>query len=323
MVFQLTSSKLCTLPDGRRLRYAVVDPKTPPKATIIIAPGRREFIEKKQYEWQAAMTARGFRQIYFEWFGQGLSDRFFTGNARQRDHAEAGTFDRHVADLQSFYTSTLKPIIKIKLVVTGHSLGGHLMLRWLAEHRPPEVNAAILTAPMMTIGNEIFLATASSVSPLVCSHGRGDTYAFSQHDYGTDDTKFADNPLSHDVERFAYMEQAFTQHPDLTVGGVTWGWMQEATRSIHLARRLGYLAAITTPCLTLSGEADQVTPPRSMSRPMNSIKNSSNLMIEGARHDLMNESDPYRNQAIYYIDEFLTRHGITRRTEPALATLNK
>src|SRR5579862_1536561 len=86
-----------TLPDGQRLRYAMLWPKKDARGTILVAPGRREFIEKKFMEIGREFLGRGYRWIFFEWRGQGLSSLFLPGAQGQRDHTP--DFNIHLKDV--------------------------------------------------------------------------------------------------------------------------------------------------------------------------------------------------------------------------------
>lgn len=292
-----------SLGDGKRMRYAVFDPATLPHATIVIAPGRREFIEKKYAEVGHDFTQRGFRVIIFDRRGQGLSDRVLNGQNRQRDHIV--DFDIFLNDFTSFYHAVIKPLQAGPLVLHGHSMGGHLVLRWLAEHNEVAADAVILTSPMLALASlPVHLAT-HAVSWIETKLGNGENYATNQHDFDHEDKIFLHNPLTHDPERFAIIEKYFTENPDLVVGGVTWDWLNAALRSIHTLQRRSYLNRIKTPTLTLMGSKDRVTPPSEVEHYLSYLQHEKHVIISGALHDVMNEANIYRLEAWQHIDSFL------------------
>src|SRR5690606_19433508 len=62
-------------PDGTRIRYARFAAQGRPlKGTVLIIPGRNEFIEK-YFETIGNLSARGFGTVVFDLRGQGGSDR--------------------------------------------------------------------------------------------------------------------------------------------------------------------------------------------------------------------------------------------------------
>lgn len=303
MLFPLMPHAFFTLPDGGKLRYARFEPASAPRGTVLVAPGRREFIEKKFAELGQNLLDQGYRLIIVESRGQGLSSRFLSGEARQRDHV--ADFAMHLADLRAFYTAIVVPAIVGPLILHGHSMGGHFILRWLAEDRP-NVAGAFLTAPMLALAGVPAHLTAHAITWVgVRLFGHADDYAPTQHDYSGEDKAFTNNPLTQDRERFEIIDHYFTAHPDLTVGGVTWGWMLAALRSMHTAHARHYLAAIDIPVLAIVGDQDTVTPGGEITRYLNHIPRMQSHIIKGARHDIMNEIAPVRAEAWQLINAFL------------------
>lgn len=302
----LLSSRFHKLPDGQQIRYACFEPSNPPLGTILIAPGRREFIEKKYSELGSEFLHRNFRQIYFEWRGQGLSDRLLNGNRRQRDHAT--DFSRHIDDLSSFYARIVKPLIVGKLYACGHSMGAHLLMRWIATHKPPELQGLILTSPMLAIGSHHINGAVNLLSWGADKLGFGEDYATGQHDFGADETRFEKNPLTSNAERFVIMERYFSAHPDMAVGGVTWGWLHAAMQSIHWLNSRTHLHAITVPTLAILGEMDIVTPPADNKLVLRHLPNIETHTLPAALHDIMNEQESHRSQAWRHINGFLGKN---------------
>jgi lysophospholipase len=303
MSFDLLPHSFFTLGDGSKLRYARFEPVSKPRGTILVVPGRREFIEKKHMELGQPLLDSGFRLVFMEPRGQGLSTRTLSGDKRQRDHIE--NFNTHLNDLRAFFSGVVQPDMAEPLIVHGHSMGGHLLLRWLSEDRPP-VTGAFLTAPLLALGNTPSHMIAHLVS-WVYTFGHATNYAVpEQHDFGQgNDLVFANNPLTQDPVRFPVIENYFKAHPDLTVGGVTWGWVLAAMRSMHTTHAWDYLARINIPLLALVGDQDRVTPAAEINSYLNRIPRVRTHVIANARHDLMNETEPVRAEAWHRIGTFL------------------
>jgi len=303
-VCDLLPHSFFTLPDGNRLRYAQFTPSPVIKGTILVAPGGREFIEKKHAELGKPLLDRGYRVIVYEPRGQGLSSRPLQGEARQRMHID--DFETHLNDLRAFYAGVVSPGLVKPLIVHGHSLGAHVLLRWLAEDKP-HVSAAFMTAPM---------AAFSGMAAQMLTYGLGwisahlldhDThYAPMQHDFGGNDLVFENNPLTHDEARFRLMENYFAAHPDLVTGGVTWGWMLAALRSMSKANTWPYLAAVDIPVLCLTGDQDVVTPYAENLPYLNMLPRVRTRIVTGARHDLLSETDDITAGAWGQISDFLS-----------------
>jgi lysophospholipase len=291
--------------DGRRLRYALLWPKREPRGTIVIAAGRREFIEKKYYEIGQDFIQRGYRIILFEWRGQGLSDRFLDGDKRQRDYIS--DFSIHQHDLSTFFEGVVYPNKQGPILLNGHSMGSHLLLRWVVENPSAPIAGVILTAPMLALAGGLAHTTVHALSWSAIKLGYGDDYASAQHDYNQQDKLFTGNPLTHDPARFTILEKYFKAYPDMVVGGVTWEWLHAATKSMQITQRRPLLEQIKIPVLTLTGSRDRVTPFVEMQRYLDIIPHAENVIIPGALHDIMGEVESSRADAWTRIDRFLVR----------------
>ena len=312
MSFELLPHSYFDLSDkGGRLRYALFEPRGKLRGTVLVVPGRREFIEKKYSELRPLLEM-GFRLVIYEPRGQGLSSRFLGGDQRQRDHLDS--FDTHLRDLRDFFAKVVQPVItdRAPLLAHGHSMGGHIVLRWLAEDRPA-VSSAFMTAPMLAIGNvqthlgyqaaQTFMHGLSWMSGF--RHATDYASMLEQQDYGGKDTVFENNPLTQDPKRFPIIENYFTEYPDMKVGGVTWGWMLAAIRSMEKMHSWDYLSRINIPVLSLVGGHDRVTPAAEINRHLNRIDRVRAYTLANARHDLLNEIDPVQSEAWTRIGSFL------------------
>jgi len=290
--------------DGARLRYAIFEPPQAPRGTLLIAEGRREFIEKKYIEVGIDLLARGFKVILFDWRGQGLSSRFLQGDRHQRDHA--ANLDIHIDDLRAFHGDVVRPLRSGPLLLFGHSLGALIAANWLARYpeHMADFKALLLTSPAFAIGVPSF---SRALSHVLAQVGISERYAVGQHDYNDRDRKFLYNVLSQDPVRFAVIEKYFDANPDFAVGGVTWGWLATALEFIENLRKPGRLERLTLPTLALFGGRDIVIPPVKVIPLIRRMPNAEAVLIPGALHDLMNESDRYRNEAWRHIDLFLER----------------
>ncbi len=293
-----------SLGDGGQLRYAQFAASMNPKGTILVLPGAREFIEKKYIECGRRLVSQGFRVIIVEPRGQGLSSRMLDGEMRQRTHID--DFDTYIDDLRAFCREIVFPRLTGPLILHGHSLGGHIVLRWLADDRPEEVSGAFVTSPMLAFSGMVaHLAGYGAHLTGMRMFGGETVYAPLQHDFGGDDYLFENNPLTQDEDRFRLLERYFEAQPELITGGVTWGWLLEALGSMQAMQTWPYLSKIEVPVLSLMGDRDIVTPPGEVAPFLNMIPNVRTRILFGARHDLLNEVDLIRAESWREIDAFL------------------
>src|SRR5512147_2187547 len=95
----------------------------PPRGSVIVAPGRTEFIEK-YFEVLKELQARGFAVFCIDWRGQGLSCREVENP--QKGHFQS--FDDPVNDL-STALRLLAPQLPRPHIGLAHSMGGAILLR--------------------------------------------------------------------------------------------------------------------------------------------------------------------------------------------------
>jgi len=306
MFCELLPHSFLKVKDGVSLRYSKFLSRKQ-KGTLLIVPGAREFIEKKYMELGKDFVEKGFDVIIYEPRGQGLSSRFFEGEMRQKNHIT--DFSVHIEDLKEVYANIVKPHVEIHdssvFLCHGHSLGGHILLKWLAEN-DTLATGAFLTSPMismvaMAAHNMNYRMSLASVQMM----GTETEYFPLNHDFGGDDLIFDNNPLTSDENRFRIIESFFQMHKNLVSGGVTYGWMLAALRSLNTLQNWAYLNNINIPVLALLGELDLVIPYAESLPFLNMLPNAEIEIIKNARHDILNEADSIKKEALDRIDKFI------------------
>ena len=99
------------------------------RGSVIIAPGRTEFIEK-YFEVIREVQGRGFAVFCIDWRGQGLSGREVENSLK----GHFVTFDDPVNDL-STALKLLADRLPRPYIGLAHSMGGAIMLRALQTRR--------------------------------------------------------------------------------------------------------------------------------------------------------------------------------------------
>ncbi|MGE0046940.1 MAG: alpha/beta hydrolase, partial [Hyphomonadaceae bacterium] len=133
--------------DGRggvRVRMMLAPARGPARGSVILAPGRTEFIEK-YFEVLRALQARGFATFCIDWRGQGLSGR----QAKNPQKGHLVSIDDAVTDLAASLSLNAARLPRPHIVL-AHSMGGAIMLRALQTRRV-EADAAAFSAPMWGI----------------------------------------------------------------------------------------------------------------------------------------------------------------------------
>lgn len=283
---------------GARLRYAWWNALKAPRGTVLILPGRVEFIEKYATEMVGELLARGFAVVALDWRGQGLSDRPLADH----DKGHIDHFETYLADLRLFLDAVVTPLAPRPILALCHSMGGHLFLRSLALYGSAPVAAGVVTAPMTGLTQEALLRTVLGLTPPLPSLDR--CYLFGTGAFNPARYPFRNNVLTHDERRYHFTAQWFAADPRLSLGGPTLGWSRQALRSMAAGLAPGALEGIDLPLLLVSAAADTLVNPASHGPVVARLRHGKLATIAGARHEVMMETDAMRAAFWTAFDQF-------------------
>ena len=292
-------------PDGYPIRRIDGDPlptATPARGSLLFLPGRGDCYEKyleALSEWQAA----GWRVASLDW-------RWQAGSGRAGADAAIGHVDDFATwtgDLAAFWAQW-RAATPGPHVLIGHSMGGHLVLRALAEGtvRP---DAAVLVAPMLGLhGLGLPTGLLLRVARIMAAIGDPARAAWADSEKPGFKAAMRMRLLTHDEAR--YGDDVFWRaaRPELAMGPGSWGWVRAALASIARLEAPGVLEAIATPILLLGTRHDGLVRYRAIARATARLPHARLLTFgREARHEILREADPVRNRARRAIDEFLDR----------------
>lgn len=275
--------------------------RQPAIGTALVLPGFGEFIEK-YHETADDLLARGFEVYVLEWFGQGLSTR----PLRNRGKVHVPDFARYLLDLGRMVDTVLPPRdgARPRLAV-GHSLGAHLLLRYLKTH-PRAFDVVLLTSPMVDINyGRMPRWLARAITGACCALGLSRRYLFGARDYDARRVRFEGNRLTADRARFHEAHAWIARNPELAVGGPTFGWLRAAQHSIRLTERAGFAADIRVPILMLAAAPDRVVSVEAARRLTRKLPSATHIEFTDAGHELLRERDEVRAMVWQQIDGFL------------------
>ena len=288
-------------PDGwdiRRMDWPQPE-GAPARGSLLFAGGRGDFIEK-YLEAQAHWHGRGWHVTAFDWRSQGGSRGDIVGG-----HLDS--FDPLVADLAALIESWSAAAPGPHAAI-AHSMGGHLLLRTIAEHRPA-IDAAVLVAPMLTINAAPLPSWAAwSLAGLFTALGWGRVPALRQPSVPHPQGSLRQHYLTGCPERYADELWWLEREPGYRLGGPSWGWIDAAFRSCaRLTPQV--LATVATPILLLGTETDRLVSPSAIRRAAEALPRAELKMFAAAGHELLREADPVRLEALAAIDAFLDRNA--------------
>ncbi|MEQ1888244.1 MAG: alpha/beta hydrolase [Alphaproteobacteria bacterium] len=284
--------------DGVRLRAACW-PGRMPVATIVLLQGRTECIEK-YYETIAELQTRDYAVV--TWRGQGLSDRALPNRHKGHVRDFAEYHDDMDSVLEKFVMNATD--LPAPYILMAHSMGAHIAVRYL-HHRPQAFARAVLCSPMAYINtaplpNFMARAIASAGTAL----GLGESYVPGGKNYSRAGEPFEGNRLTGDPARFERNADILSDSPDLALGSPTLGWLDAAFRSMEIIMEPEFGAAITTPALLAYGDGEQVSLPDHQARLASQLGRCRAICITGARHEILQETNPVRDQFWAAFDRF-------------------
>lgn len=296
--------KYLKTPDGILLRYRHWKPTTTSdiKPVVLLLPGRATALEKFENVVDI-LRERGYGVWALDWRGQGLSTR----EIGKRGYIKS--YEIYLQDLDLFIRTFLKTDYqKRPIVILGHSMGGHLGLRYMAEN-PDMVQGAVMTAPMLDIETGAYSrGLAYWISAMMVFLGFGKSYVFSQGDYNPVTQPFEGNILTHNQELFYYHRHLQIANPDIVVGGVTFGWIKATLESVTKLNCKGMLGRIAAPVKIYTAGEELVVNNDRIEQVADWIPHCELEVVQGARHQLLAEVPAVETRIFNGLDRFVKQH---------------
>ncbi len=275
-------------------------PRGTPRGSILFLPGRGDFYEK-YLETLDHWHRLGWQVTAADWRGQAGSGRL--GKDAVTGHID--DFATWVDDLAALWRDW-KVATPGPHVLAGHSMGGHLVLRAVAE-AVVDPDGLLLSAPMLGfLPGGLPLAPMHALSRLIRALGDPSRPAW----------KWSEKPgavpqarvalLTHDADRYAD-ELWWREHrPELVMGPGSWGWVERAYASMRVLAKPGLLEAVKIPVLVLATSNDKLVAFQPITRAVQRLPNARLVRFDGeAHHEILREADPVRDRALAACDEFL------------------
>ncbi|TPN28431.1 alpha/beta hydrolase [Mesorhizobium sp. B2-3-3] len=289
-----------TTRDRKKIRYGLFAAVARPmRGTVVLLSGRNECIEK-YFETIRDLAARGFGVATFDWRGQGGSDRLI----RDRQRGYVRSFRNYTADLEQFFEEIVLPDCRGPYYILAHSAGAVITLL-AAPSMVNRVRRMVLIAPFLTLPDlPVSISTVRRVCSLFCLLGLGRLYAaWGPRPKVT--APFETNKVTSDPERYRRNTGIYEAFPQLALGGPTIRWLQAAAKASEAISDPEFMARIQVPLLIIAAGADQVVSTKAVEAYARSLRLGSLLMIDGAKHEILQEVDLYREQFLAAFDAFI------------------
>ena len=296
-------------PDKRHLRAGVWElPEAVPKRAIcVVLNGHTEFLEKYE-EVSGELKERGFQVVSLDWRGQGASERRGYGNRA----GHIGSFEEYDADLAALLLQAVEPIqrglpARIPVIALAHSMGAHILLRFLHEHQR-RFDAAVLLAPMLEVHTAKYSPAQTQLITTLFNLRKPSTrMVFGIEERDPLDLKFEDNAVTSDRSRFERTQALIKAQPFLRIFGPTFGWLGAALSSMRRLKRPRFAQEITTPLLVFAAGRDRVVHVQAIREFVKNLPNARYVEIEDSEHEILMEKDSIRARFWSEFDTFINK----------------
>lgn len=292
--------------DGVRVRLGYWAGSTekgaaPTKGTILLFPGRTEYIEK----YGRAATefgARGYGTFAIDWRGQGLADRLLD----DRRIGHINDYKDYQKDADAMIAMAEKLDLPRPWFLLAHSMGGAIGLRSLMNGLP--VNAAAFSAPMWGIGLAAstrpvawamsWMAGLIGVDHKISPGAALESYVMSE--------PFEDNKLTTDPEMYKYMQSQTGAHSELALGGPSLRWLQTSLSETHA---LAAAPSPATPTITFLGSDERIVDTARVHHRMIKWPSGHLEMINCGQHEVIMEAPHIRTQVFDQTTALFDKHN--------------
>jgi lysophospholipase len=286
--------------DKKRLRAMTAAATTrEQRGTILFLNGRADFLER-YFETMIAMQARGYHVAGMDWRGQGGSQRLL--NDPHRGHVRS--FREFDEDLRSVMEGVVMKNLPGPYYVIAHSTGGHILLRALT--RQTWFQKAIITCPLMELQYGSWPKTVAFALAVVASaFGLGGAYlpGFNHPHFLL--RPFEGNPLTSDARRWLRDQRTIEQHPELGIGGPTYGWLVATMMSLKALHTQHRGRGLNCPTLIMLAGRERVVDNLATHRYLQHTPGISTVTITQSLHEILMENDAVRKEFFAAFDSFM------------------
>lgn len=280
---------------GLKIRVGIVPPTAEnARGTVVVCPGRTEFIEK-YFEVARELQGRGFACLIIDWPGQGLSDRL-------TDNPLAGHVDKisRFTDALGQINQQLCSELPQPHLALAHSMGAAILLKSMDDGIfSPKV--AAFSAPMF--GISLPNPSLKFVIAMMCLFGLSSKIARESEEQEV----FETNPVTNCKPRWEVYRDLVEAEPNLRLGSPTWGWISQSIKTCNAFLKPKALQQIDAEILVATAGQELLVDNRSHDVIAKKLKNCTHITVSDAKHEILMEVDECRNQFWKAFDATLER----------------
>lgn len=270
------------------------------KGAIVLSSGRIESLVKYK-ELVYNLYHAGYSVFVHDHRGQGLSGRM-TANLHQ---GYVEDFDDYVDDTKHFYDEVVTANTDFIPLLLCHSMGSAIGALYCLKY-PDDFSKVAFSAPMFGIRPALpdWFATGLIKTHMIVNalFSKKTWYFWGQQDYVEE--PFEQNPLTHCSTRYQIFRDEYRTHKQAQLGGVTGRWLWAAHNALAKIKRNA--KHFPLPALVLQASNDTIVDNQRQSLIVSNMPDCKFVEIINAKHELLMESDRYRDQALRQILAFFS-----------------
>ncbi|WP_065751308.1 alpha/beta fold hydrolase [Bradyrhizobium paxllaeri] len=286
-------------PDGTALRFACWVAPAKGRGTVCVFTGRAECIEK-YFETVQDLRNRGYSVAMIDWRGQGHSARRLSNPFK--GHVQS--FSEYQSDVAAFVKQVVLPDCPPPYFALAHSMGGAEMLH--VAHAGNEVfERLVLCSPMVDLPGLRASLPMRGLVRLLCAAGTGERFIPGGNSDLIKPSGFPGNPLTSDRHRYARNVAILEADPTLGIASPTVAWLDAAFAAMAEFRSPAFARGIHRPVLMLAAGDDTIVSAPAIAAFAGRLPAGSHRLIAGAKHEILQEGDRYRDQLWAAFDAFM------------------
>jgi lysophospholipase len=298
--------------EGRDVYYYKAAPVGELKGRVVFTPGYGDSVNY-HYDAVRKWQERGFEVYAMDWIGQGLSDR---ENPAQVQDANDRLMNRHMLDLQKFVQEIVPKDRSVPLILSTHSMGGHVGMLHL-KNFPGTFDGAVLAAPLLDLNTSIlprsaFKGIVSAMNSLGFDDNSLPNWRNLLNRVKATSGNIADL-TQNDPAKLTLSQQGQLRMEELLkgvqVGLPTWGFLRRIYPSLDEMRRDDYFDNIRTPVLLVAAGRDELIENKSIRFAAKELPKGFLLELPTSTHNVWNDSERNKDTLWKAIDQFVD-HGM-------------
>jgi lysophospholipase len=223
---------------------------------------------------------------------------------RSQTKGHVRDFADYEEDLSHFMKGVVLPDCPMPYYALAHSMAGAVLFN-AATKRGNWFSRMVMTAPMVELmGLPMSQGLCARFADAATLFGLGRLSVPGKAEQWNSDV-FEGNPLTSDRERFFRNAGVLQAAPQLAVGPPTIGWLNAAFEAMARLKDEKYAPRIRIPSLLVAAGDDQVVSSKAIEDLASRLRAGSQIVLRGARHEILQERDSIREQFWAAFDAFV------------------